>query len=60
MKMSYILFIFQVAQTVAHFLNIPLEKVKVKPSNNLVTPNTQLTGGAFTSELLCYVSPAVP
>ncbi|XP_021947093.1 xanthine dehydrogenase/oxidase [Folsomia candida] len=42
------------AQTVAKFLNIPLEKVRIKPTNSLVSPNAGVTGGAMGSELVCH------
>ena len=45
----------QVAQVAAHELGIPLSKVLVKPSNNLVAANSDTTGGAVTSELVAYV-----
>jgi hypothetical protein len=41
---------------VAHTLNIPLELVSVKPSNNLTAPNGMVTGGSITSEVCAYVS----
>lgn len=47
---------FQCAQTVAKFLGIPLEKVRIKPTNNLVSPNCGVTGGAMTSELVCHAA----
>ena len=46
----------QVAQVAAKTLGIPLELVKVKPSNTLTNPNGQATGGSITSELNCLVS----
>jgi xanthine dehydrogenase/oxidase len=46
----------KVAQTVAHMLNLPLDKVMVKPSNSLTAPNAVVTGGSIGSEISCYVS----
>ena len=46
----------QVAQVVAHTLNIDLELVSVKPSNNLTAPNGMVSGGSLTSEACAYVS----
>jgi len=46
----------QVAQVAAKTLGIPIELVKVKPSNTLTNPNGQATGGSITSELNCLVS----
>ncbi|CAL8110876.1 unnamed protein product [Orchesella dallaii] len=43
----------KVAQVVAYTLKIPLEKVKVAPSNNLVSLNTSATVGSMVSELVC-------
>ena len=41
---------------VAHILNIDLELVSVKPSNNLTAPNGMVSGGSLTSEACAYVS----
>jgi hypothetical protein len=41
---------------VAHTLNIDLELVSVKPSNNLTAPNGMVSGGSLTSEACAYVS----
>ena len=46
----------QVAQVAAKTLGIPLEMVKVKPSNTLTNPNGEATGGSTTSEMNCLVS----
>ena len=46
----------QVAQVAAKTLGIPLEMVKVKPSNTLTNPNGETTGGSTTSEMNCLVS----
>ena len=46
----------QVAQVVAYTLNIDLELVSVKPSNNLTAPNSMVSGGSITSEVCSYVS----
>lgn len=40
----------------AYILGIPKEKVSVKPSNNLVAPNSTFTGASITSEGVCFVS----
>jgi hypothetical protein len=40
---------------VAHILNIPLELVSVKPSNNLTSPNGMVTGGSIASDACAYV-----
>jgi xanthine dehydrogenase molybdopterin-binding subunit B len=45
-----------VAQVVAHILNIDLELVSVKPSNNLASPNGMGTAASITSEACAYVS----
>ncbi|CAL8082604.1 unnamed protein product [Orchesella dallaii] len=44
----------KVAQAVAFELGVPMDKVKVKPSNNLVSPNTDSTGASVTSELCVF------
>jgi len=41
---------------VAHTLNIDLELVSVKPSNNLTSPNGMVSGGSIASEACAYVS----
>jgi len=41
---------------VAHTLNIDLELVSVKPSNNLTSPNGIVSGGSIASEACAYVS----
>jgi len=41
---------------VAHTLNIDLDFVSVKPSNNLTSPNGMVSGGSLTSEACSYVS----
>lgn len=46
----------KVAQTAAHVLGIPLEKISIKPSNSLTAPNAIVTGGSIGSEISCYVS----
>ncbi|XP_055625820.1 xanthine dehydrogenase/oxidase-like isoform X3 [Toxorhynchites rutilus septentrionalis] len=44
----------KVAQVTAFALGIPLEKVSVKPSTSLTSPNAIVTGGSMTSEAVCY------
>lgn len=46
----------KVAQVVAKTLNISMDKVKVKATTSLISPNSGITGGACTSELVCHVS----
>ncbi|KDR17215.1 hypothetical protein L798_08320, partial [Zootermopsis nevadensis] len=46
----------KVAQVVAHTLNIPLELVSVKPSNNVTAPNGMASGGSITSEACAYAA----
>jgi xanthine dehydrogenase/oxidase len=41
---------------VAHILNIDLELVSVKPSNNMTSPNGMVSGFSVTSESCAYVS----
>jgi len=41
---------------VAHTLNIDLELVSVKPSNNLTAPNGMGSAASITSEACAYVS----
>lgn len=46
----------KVAQTVAHTLDISLEKVIIKPSNTLTAPNATVTGGSIGSEISCFAA----
>ena len=46
----------KVAQTVAYCFNIPLEKVMIKPSSTMTSPNAICTGGSIGSEVSCFVS----
>ncbi|CAG0880344.1 unnamed protein product [Cyprideis torosa] len=46
----------KVAQVAARELNIPLELVQVKPSNNLIAANSSVTGGSYGSELCCQAT----
>ncbi|XP_039288989.1 xanthine dehydrogenase isoform X2 [Nilaparvata lugens] len=42
------------AQVCAHILGIPLDLVKVKSTQSLISPNDSTTGGSVTSEAVCY------
>jgi xanthine dehydrogenase/oxidase len=46
----------KVAQVVAHTLGIPLDKIVIKPTDNLIGANSDVTGGALTSELVSYAA----
>jgi xanthine dehydrogenase/oxidase len=51
----------KVAQTAAYVLGVPLDKISVKPTNTLTSPNAILTGGSIGSEISCFVSlPVLP
>ncbi|XP_053666571.1 uncharacterized protein LOC128715686 [Anopheles marshallii] len=41
------------AQVAAFTLGIPLEKVSIKPTNSMTSPNAAMTGGSMTSESVC-------
>jgi len=41
---------------VAHVLNIDMELVSMKPSNNLTSPNGMGSAASITSEACAYVS----
>lgn len=43
-------------QVCAHALSIPIDKISIKPSNNLVAPNSMFTGASVTSEGVSLVS----
>ncbi|EFA11446.2 uncharacterized protein LOC656938 [Tribolium castaneum] len=44
----------KVIQVCAYKLKIPVEKISVKPSNNLIAPNAHMVGGSLTSETVCH------
>ncbi|RZF32561.1 hypothetical protein LSTR_LSTR006556 [Laodelphax striatellus] len=44
----------KVAQVCAHFLGVPLDFVKVKPTLSLISPNNSASGGSYTSESVSY------
>ncbi|CAB3359533.1 Hypothetical predicted protein [Cloeon dipterum] len=46
----------KVAQVAAHTLKIPLSKISVKPSNNVVANNGMVTGGSIGSENVSYAA----
>ena len=39
----------------AKILGIPMEMIKIKPTNTLVNANDAVTGASLTSELVCQV-----
>lgn len=45
----------KVTQVASHVLNIPMEKICVKPSNSLNNPNDVGSVASVTSEVSCYV-----
>lgn len=45
----------KVAQVVAYALGIPLEFVRVKPTDNVSAANAFVSGATVTSESVCYV-----
>ncbi|XP_018565775.1 indole-3-acetaldehyde oxidase-like [Anoplophora glabripennis] len=44
----------KVIQVCAYKLGVPVNKISVKPSNNLNAPNSSPTGGSLTSEAVCW------
>ena len=46
----------QVAQVASKVLGVPLELIKIKPTDTLLSPNGVWTGASITSELNCLVS----
>ena len=48
--------VYQVAQAAAHALGVPLDMVKVRPNQSLISNNAMLTGGSTTSEQCIFVS----
>ena len=46
----------KVAQVCAYELGIPLEKISVKSTNNLVNPNALFTGASVTTEMCSKVN----
>ncbi|XP_061183006.1 uncharacterized protein LOC133191267 [Saccostrea echinata] len=43
----------KVIQVCAHALGIPVDYIKVKPTDSLTSANSYMTGGSVTSELCC-------
>ncbi|XP_058120344.1 xanthine dehydrogenase/oxidase-like isoform X1 [Anopheles ziemanni] len=44
----------KVAQVAAYILGIPMEKISIKPSANMTSPNAICTGGSMTSETVSF------
>uniref|UniRef100_A0A240PL19 FAD-binding PCMH-type domain-containing protein n=1 Tax=Anopheles epiroticus TaxID=199890 RepID=A0A240PL19_9DIPT len=44
----------KIAQVAAYILGIPMEKISIKPSANMTSPNAICTGGSMTSETVCF------
>ncbi|XP_062550713.1 uncharacterized protein LOC134215572 [Armigeres subalbatus] len=44
----------KIAQIAAHILGVPLEKIKIKPHNTSITPNSFITGGSLSSDQVGY------
>ncbi|XP_058124986.1 uncharacterized protein LOC131281799 [Anopheles ziemanni] len=44
----------KVAQVAAYVLGLHLDKISVKPTTSLTSPNAIVTGGSMTSEAVCY------
>ena len=45
----------KVAQVIAHTLNVPLDKVFVRPTNDLIGANSAVTGGSSRTDMVCFV-----
>ncbi|XP_055877626.1 uncharacterized protein LOC106059685 [Biomphalaria glabrata] len=41
----------KVIQGVAHILGVPIDQIKVRPNQNIVTPNNNISGGSVASEM---------
>ncbi|KAJ8952857.1 hypothetical protein NQ314_007463 [Rhamnusium bicolor] len=46
----------KVVQVCAYKFGISMDKISVKPSYNVIAPNSTTSGGSLTSESVCYVS----
>ena len=46
----------KVAQTAAFVLGVAMDKISIKPTNTLSTPNAIVTGASIGSEISCFVS----
>ena len=44
------------AQVASHILGLPMDKISIKPTNNMTAPNAIVTGGSSGSEIACYVN----
>ncbi|ODN05815.1 Aldehyde oxidase 4 [Orchesella cincta] len=53
-RLAFIETFNKVIQTVAQVLQIPMDRIKIKASNNFVAANALVTGGSTGSELTCY------
>uniref|UniRef100_A0A240PPU5 FAD-binding PCMH-type domain-containing protein n=1 Tax=Anopheles epiroticus TaxID=199890 RepID=A0A240PPU5_9DIPT len=42
------------AQVAAFTLGIPLEKIAIKPTTSMTSPNAVMTGASMTSEVVCF------
>lgn len=49
-------FVFQAAQVCAFELGIPVDMIKIKPTNTLTAAGSCFTGSSVTSELVAKVS----
>ena len=49
----------QVAQVAAKMLGIPIDLVRILPTNSMTNPNGHKTGGSVTSESNCQVKYSV-
>lgn len=45
----------KVAQVTAYALGVPLERVRIRPMDNVVSANAVWTASSCTSEMACYV-----
>lgn len=46
----------KVAQVAAYTLGLPLEKIRIHPTDSFNGANAMASGGSFASETVCYVS----
>lgn len=46
----------KVAQVCAYVLGIPMDKIKIKPSTSLISPNAMVTGGSIGSECVAFAT----
>lgn len=48
--------VFQVAQAVAYILGVPLENIKVRPNQTIISPNSTISAASIATDSAVFVS----